>query len=45
MRASSINIDEIKRVKYYSAMQAYSLGKFKEAGLDDRDVQEIFKYL
>jgi hypothetical protein len=41
--ASSIHVNEIKRVKYNPVLLAYHKGKFK--GLDDRDVMEILKYI
>ena len=45
VNASSTNVDEIKRVKYYPILFCYTQNKFREAGLDDRDVMEIIKYI
>jgi hypothetical protein len=41
--ASSIHINEIKRVKYQNVLLAKYKGKFN--ALDDRDVMEILKYI
>jgi hypothetical protein len=44
VRASSLNINEIKRVKYYPILAAYFRGKFTPE-CDERDIMEIMKYI
>ena len=43
VNASSININEIKTVKYNPILLAYTRGKMQE--FDERDIMEILKYV
>ena len=45
VKASSININEIRIVKYNPILLAYFRHKFEPEILDDRDINEIMKYI